>query len=300
VLEVGLVERHAGATMTALLFPAILLVLSVVGHRDESVYRGFLDQYRARLGGTPLFLTLLASSAFYGYAALRGVRPGTEFLTGMLALLAVAGPSSLDFRDLAEPQPLPILAVAALQLGLGLRRRDAWRCLVGASALVLGASLVPTGLGGSPYRGAIAFHLLLASALIVGAAFDDRLGRLVRDASALLAAIAGLVAMTGQFDGVPRWATLAYPVAMAALLAGYGRRFRHRLSLAAAGLIASAWLLGAALRGYVLLRQMVAGLDYLALGMILFVLAVLTSMAKGGVLPLRHLKAKRGLPDSSG
>ena len=39
-------------------------------------------------------------------------------------------------------------------------------------------------------------------------------------------------------------------------------------------------------RGYWALRQVVAGIDYIAMGMVLFSLAVLTSMAKGGVLVL--------------
>ena len=43
-----------------------------------------------------------------------------------------------------------------------------------------------------------------------------------------------------------------------------------------------AWLAAAFCRGYGDLRQVVAGIDYIAIGMVLFSLAVLTSMVKGG------------------
>src|SRR5439155_932280 len=82
-------------------------------------------------------LTLLAAAGFYAYATLRRVPRATEALTAALAALAVVGPGSLDLHELVPPRPWPILAVAALQLGLGLRRRDAGRCLVGAGWLVL-------------------------------------------------------------------------------------------------------------------------------------------------------------------
>ena len=45
------------------------------------------------------------------------------------------------------------------------------------------------------------------------------------------------------------------------------------------------WLVTAGWRGYLALRQVVLGLDYLALGMAAFALAVFVSVAKGRVLP---------------
>ena len=74
---------------------------------------------------------------------------------------------------------------------------------------------------------------------------------------------------------------------MSLMIAGYGFVLGHRTSLASAGLILSAWLAAVGCRGYFALRQVVAGIDYITIGMVLFSLAVLTSMAKGGVLPWR-------------
>ncbi|MGL4555055.1 MAG: hypothetical protein ACRC33_28150, partial [Gemmataceae bacterium] len=59
LLEVGLTGGHRAAQAVALLAPAGLLGLTLVGHRPDPVYQGFLDTVRDRLGGDPLWLTLL-------------------------------------------------------------------------------------------------------------------------------------------------------------------------------------------------------------------------------------------------
>ena len=51
----------------------ILLLLAVVGHRDDPTYQWFLGRFISRLGGTPFYLTLLATAGFYAYAAVRRV-----------------------------------------------------------------------------------------------------------------------------------------------------------------------------------------------------------------------------------
>ena len=50
-----------------------------------------------------------------------------------------------------------------------------------------------------------------------------------------------------------------------------------------AGLILIFWLVGVGWRGYCSLRQFAAGIDYIAIGMLLFSVAVMTSMVKGGM-----------------
>jgi hypothetical protein len=305
LLEIGLVERLGGVRLAALAMPALLLILAVVGHRPEATYQGFLARFEARLGGTPLYLTVIASSAFYAYAALRHVPRAFDALCGALALLAVVGPGTLDLGGLVAPRPSPLLAVAALQTALGLRRRDAWRCLVGAACLTACATIVLPEAGVLPARarGPVAYHLLLGALLAVGAGFDDALGRWLRGAGAALALLGCLAVLTGRPSSVgapPAWAPWLYPPILAVLLAGYGSILSHRPSLTCAGLILASWLVAAIARGYGLLRLAVAGLDYILLGLVAFTLAVLVSMLKGGVLPVRIASLKGGGSDSPG
>ena len=102
--------------------------------------------------------------------------------------------------------------------------------------------------------------------------------------------LACLSAVTGRLEGsgaVPAWAIVLYPPAMSALIAGYGLVLDHRASRISARLILAFWLVTAGWRGYLALREVVLGLDYLALGMAAFALAVFVSVAKAGVLPGR-------------
>jgi hypothetical protein len=286
LLEIGLESRRRGVLLTALTLPVALVVLGTVGHRSETVYEEFLNMFSARLGGTPLFLSWCAAAAFYGYAALRGVPWASGALTAALAGLAVLSPASLTWDGLVAPQPAPLLLAAALQLGLGLWRRAAWNTLAGSLLAALALSLSANGQP-VPYRGLIFYHLAVLALLGVGAAFDDALGRLLRGLGAALVFAGCLASQLIGFElprGLPPWTSAAYPLIMAALLAGYGLLLRHRPSLAVAGLVCACWLAVAGWQGYRFLRQLVLGLDYIAVSLALFALAVLISLGKSGIL----------------
>jgi hypothetical protein len=61
----------------------------------------------------------------------------------------------------------------------------------------------------------------------------------------------------------------------------------HRPSLMIATLVSMCWLFVTGVRGYRYLRQFIAGLDYLALSLGLFVVALLSSLTKSGILRRR-------------
>jgi hypothetical protein len=139
----------------------------------------------------------------------------------------------------------------------------------------------------APLRGPLAFHLVLLAVLVVGAAFDDALAWLLRVAGGGMVIFACLTAAAGRIAlpaPVPPWAVDAYPLVMAAILAGYGVLLGHGLSLGVALTILGCWLAALGWWGYVFLRQVVAGLDYLVLSLTLFAVAVLISLGKAGVL----------------
>jgi hypothetical protein len=292
LLEAGLVGRRRGPVLLALALPAALAVVASVGHRPDDIYQGFLATFMERLGGSPLWVTLLGSLAFYAYAALRRVPLAVEALTAAVTALAVVGPRTLDLDTLVAPQPAPLLAAAALQLGLGAWRRDSWHCLLGAMVLAPAAVWAlawPSEL--EALRVPAVFHLALAGALIVGAAFDDALGELLRIlgmVAVLLACLAVTFRGAEDMAGAPPWVPMIYPLVMAGALAGYGLLLRQRPWLGAAALALLAWAAGAGWRGYHTLRQTVAGLDHMAAGLALFALAVLISLGKSGAFSRRR------------
>jgi hypothetical protein len=288
LLEIAVVEKLRGVLGAAFVLPAILVLLTLFGHRADPMYIWFLGRFTDRLGGSPLYLTLLASAGFYGYAAFRRVPAALDALTAAFIALGFVSPQTLDLDSLVTLRAWPILCAAAVQTALGLYRRSAWRCLIGTAcaAISVTVSMHPGGAGAHQWP--LAYHLALVAVLLVGAAFDDRLGRLLRTAGATMSLLAALVVMTGWADraaGAPKWLIEAYPLGMALLIAGYGVMLGHRHSLISASLIVSGWIAFLGCRGYVSIRRAVAGLDYIAIGMVLLCLAVLTSMAKGGALP---------------
>jgi hypothetical protein len=127
--------------------------------------------------------------------------------------------------------------------------------------------------------------------LLVGTAFDDALGELLRIlglVAVLLACLTVTFRGTDGAAGAPPWAALTYPLVMAGALAVYGALLRQRPWLIAAALALVAWAAGAGWRGYLVLRQTVAGLDHMAVGLALFGLAVLISLGKAGAFSRRR------------
>jgi hypothetical protein len=291
LLELGLAVKSRGVLRVALLLPLGLIVLASGGDRSDDLYQGFLALFSERLGGTPLYLTLLAAAGFSTYAWLRRVPRADVVLTVVLAILACAGSGIRSLHDLGQPRPWPILAIAALQLGQGIWRRDAYRCLVGSGSLIA-AVMIGQDL---PLRGPIAFHLILAAVLALGAAFDDGFARMLRHTAAALGLLASLLVLFEPWPWdrsglAPPWLLTAYPLLMAALLASYGRVLRHPGSNLAAGLALACWFAAHGWRTYTTLRQMIGGLDFIATALALLALAELISLAKAGLLPVRFAR----------
>ena len=73
-LEAGVVSRNRATQRAALVALPGLLVLALIGHRPDPVYPGLPGHCSwSGLGGSPLFLTLIAVAALYGFAAARRV-----------------------------------------------------------------------------------------------------------------------------------------------------------------------------------------------------------------------------------
>jgi len=293
LLELGLVARSRGALRTALALPVGLVFLAMSGERPDELYQGFLTLFSIRLGGTPLYLTLFASANFYAYAWCRGVPRSSAALVAALAALALVAPATRDLDGLVAPRPWPLVAIAAVQLGLGARRRESWRCLLGAGCLCVAALVA---LGAHPDRALVVFHLVLAATLVLGAVFDDTLGRLLRHAAVALVLLACLAVLSRGSPGpgaVPDWIRAGYTPASAVLLAAYGRLLRYRAARVGAALALSGWLVALGWASYDSLRRVIVGLDFIATGLVLLGLAELISLAKSGLLPWRVVDKDR-------
>ncbi len=297
LVEMGVTSGRRSILWACLGMPLSLLLLARFGHRPDPIYVEFLDAFRSRLGGDPVYVTLFAGAVFYAYALARKVPQAAEFLTAALLVLAVVGPDSLRLREFREPSPWPLLAAATVQLALGIRHGASWRYLFGGVILAVGIGYAMPGLtGAGALRVPLAIHALVLACLVIGAVFDDAFARLVRlvGPGLLLAVSLAVLFFPADFPGIqPPWLLDVYPFAMAAVLTGYGLILGHRPSLVFAGVILTGWLGTAGWRGYYRLRQWVPGLDYLTASLIFFGVALGISLAKAGMLRRRSVKAPR-------
>jgi hypothetical protein len=286
LLEAGVVSRGRGTQRAVLVALPGLVMLSAFGHRPDPVYQGFLTVFMGTLGGSPLFLTLLAVAAVYGVAAARRLPFALGGLTVSLLALAVVGPGTVGVGGLVAPQSGPLLAAAVLQLGLAFRRGESWRFLVGSFCLV-GAVAAGVGrLGWDEYQGLAAVHVGLAGLMLVGVLFDDPLALILQRAGAVLLTVccaAALWVAPAADRGVPVDVWRGYPVLMCLVAACYAHATGCRPYLAAAAVGLSGWLALVGWQGYSGLRRVLAGLDWIAGGLVFFGLAAVISLAKAGV-----------------
>lgn len=295
LLEIGLASKAKKVLGAALAVPVVALALAGTGYVSNKVALDFLADFTQRLGGTPLYLTLLAAIGFYAWAMLRRVPLASEALAVTVALLVVIGPGTTGPTTLAEPWGIPLLLAGGLQLATGVSRRSSAHCLIAAVAGTAALSIELWGTVFTAYQCLIPAHLLLAAILILGVVFQDLFARLLRSVGAVLlvvAAIAATLAGPQLLPEAPSLLPTLYPLATAllALACGYllARWLYFLAALGSVGvsLLAGGWHL------YAFLRPRVVGLDYVLGGLASLLVAGLISFWKTGV-PQRWAARRR-------
>jgi hypothetical protein len=286
LLEGGLVSGRKGVARFALALPVGLVGLSMVGHRPDVVYERFLELFRAGMGVAPPAAALTMAVGFYGVAALRRVPMARGMAMASLVALSVVGPGTMGPWSLVAPRAWPLLLVALAEGWLAIRRRESWRGLIAAVCLVAASPGMSGGSMSPEATGSAAFHLALLAVLTLGAVFNDELGRQLRVLGAMLLVAAAMAVASDEPHvraGLPPGTARGYPLLSALVAAGYGYAVGGLPYYLASGAILGGGLAVFGSRGYLLLRQRVAGLDRIALGLASFLIAALISLRKAGL-----------------
>lgn len=292
-MEAALVSGRWSTRLIALTTPVASLVLAVWQPATSFWQRRFLEDFSEVTGGHPLFVSLVACVMLYALATARRLQGAVDCLTLSVAGLAVIRPTA-QLADLLHPMPLPILLCGVIQLYPALIRRSSPRLLASA-CLMLAAFTIEYGKSWIIDEwGVVPWHLTMAIVLVVGGMFNDRFTKVLQNLGAAMLAISAMVwaawmVTTSVETFEPPWSlwlAYLYPLIAAALAAGYGRFVGNRgyYGVAAVDIIIFSTI--AAQRTYDYARQMLAGLDYLLLGALAFVIAALISLVKTG-LPQR-------------
>jgi hypothetical protein len=317
MLELG--QKLANMTMLrlGLAAPALLLGMALLGHNPtdpiyrllrvmtvsfgnfeafanvsmemDPVYNAFLGMFSLRLGVDPLFAALALTGGFYAYAAARRVPLAAECLAGVFAVMAIVGPESLSGGLRSSFEPGPFLAAAGILLYLGVRHRSPWNLLRGVACFAAAVALavpLPDEPPNPGMRLAIFLHLTLLAMLGLGAVFTDMNGVCMRRCGAAFILVLSLAGMHQWFiqQQTPTALPIVYPLCMGVLLALYGHFRRDSWVMAMATIVLGYWVFKFGWTLYRSMRGMVKGFDYLVSGLAFFVVAVLISLGKSGML----------------
>jgi hypothetical protein len=308
-LEIILSARRSALMPCLVVIPFALLAITVTGPSKLPVHLGFAETFTNKIGATPLYCTAVAIAVFYGYSILRRVPRAADFLSAWLLLFCVVGRPTTDPATITEPMGMPFLLAAVIQVGLAIRRRDPLRGLLAAGCVMIGAAIGFRESLLTAHGGLVLFHLLLAVVLLAGAIVRDLLGRIVQHTGAGLLAAAGTAAVFLPADALGAVASdwldailPLYPFVAVAAALSYGYFVSNGWCYGSAALILGSRLSDAGWHSYSLLRRTIEGLDYLFFGLLFFLLAMLISLSKAGLLgdlrrrPVEEASSGKDLP----
>jgi len=287
LLEAGLVSHRKKVIRLALLLPVGLVALAMTASPHDAADLGFLVLFQSILHMSPLCLTMLAVTAFYFVALLRRVPEAWMAISLTLVVFSVCGPCTFNPDTIAGPFGLPILGAGVLFLIVGIMRRHAVGCLLGGWCAILALWIDFRGTSFEAYHGAIPVHLLLASILIVGAVFRDARGKWIQDlgaAAILLLALTAANCMPWECNDLPYVLQTFYPPCAAVGAAAYGFLLKNRWYYAGALGSLCGWSSGTGWGAYRQARNSIAGLNYIVSGAIFFLVAIVVSLSKMGLL----------------
>ncbi len=284
LLELAIV--HRAATLRRLVMAAgfALLWLAQATGEGNAVSREVLHTLTTS-AGSPLFLTILALTAFYAYAWIRGVSFGEWGCLAMLMLAAFLTPDSQRLGDWQEPQLWALRTIGLLEFFISMVRMDSRRCFFGVSICVLALALSPDLPWAGPLKWAIPYHLLLIATIVIGLSFTDRFAKILRKTGAILLPVSCLLALGAELSAaVPGEFPFLYMIGITLTAAGHWWFTGERWYLYGSGASLGGLFVAGGFSAWETLLGMIGpeALYPLAGGFGCFLLAVGISALKGG------------------
>lgn len=202
MLEIGIAEKLIRLQQAIMLAAPALLILAypwLVPWSRLPGYANFTYVVVDELA-SPVFLTAIGLGLMYLWAWWKGVRHAEAGVFGMVLLLTMIGPRAFGYRTwhLSQQQMSwwPLLALAALQIVFGIRRRKSLRTFAGLLIVIFVAFKTVPSLGGfSEWPAFLVVHLFLISVLSVGILFRDGFSEILRQIGPPLVSCTMIVAL---------------------------------------------------------------------------------------------------------
>ncbi|MDB5343998.1 MAG: hypothetical protein JWP89_2375 [Schlesneria sp.] len=232
LMEAGLVSKHDGAIRLALWVPMICLVMALPPASASGTYQAFALRVTEQVG-SPIWLTLLLSAAFYGYAMVRRVVTANVLMAWSLIAASRISPQMLNVTLSTQPIIWPLVLLAVIEFARGIQRGNSREVFV--SLMIVIAALQPwlQPMGQTNTRSLLIVGGLVTIALLgTGAAFRDDFAWLLRIVGGpllLLVTMAGAVLSHGAGSLSAIWYTVAVVAITTVIAFAYGAAVQMRL-----------------------------------------------------------------------
>lgn len=299
LLEVAIVEKLDNLRDWLVKLAPLTLVMAYpwlgpwTGH---VTYTRFAHEF-VELVASPVFITLMALLTFYVVAWWRGIKHAELGVVGCLAAAVLIGPRTGGARafelTVSQIQIWPLAALGLIELGFGLIRRKSLATMIGATSLALGAGLLMIGSAVDRFNVLITLHLVLLSALLIGALFEDAFAKWLRTSASSVMVLAGCFFLASVAAERQTPILFAYSTVMAVVALGSWLWMRESRFLVAVVLNLCGGVLFGMMRGYDGAQTIVipAGVQPLLWAAACFAVAVFISLLKGG-FAARWIKPK--------
>lgn len=232
LMEAGLVSKHDGAIRLAMWVPMICLIMALPPASGSGTYRDFVLRVTQQIG-SPIWVTLLLSAAFYGYAMVRRVATANVLMAWSLIAVSRVSPQMVNVTLSTQPIIWPLVLLAAIEFMRGVQRGNSREVFIGLMIAI--AALQPwlEPIGQTNTRSLLIVGGLLTIAVLgVGAVFRDDFAwllRIVGGPMLLLATIVGTVISHWADQLAAIWYTVAIVAITTVIAFAYSAAVRMRL-----------------------------------------------------------------------
>lgn len=239
---------------------------------------------------SPVFLTLIGLALLYSWAWWMGVKHAEAGVFGIVLLTTMIGPDAFGHRtwQLGEYYSWwPLLALATIQVAIGIRRRHSFRAFAGLLvSIFVGTRVIPDVAGIFGWESFIGLHLLLAVTIAVGLSFTDGFAEFLKEIGApcvSMAMLSGQILLYQSHAGPLRMT--GYAVAMTVLPFTLAWLLHNRDYLTFALLHCAVGVLAGLCFGVYMFLQttLPPGIKPVILAVTSFVVAVFISVLKSGL-----------------
>ena len=282
LIEYGIANRKQWVQSAALAGPVLFFLMVIpIFHRPRPYYI-FLEAVLGK-NGNPLIFGAAAALIFYVYALIRRIKY-TEISLAAVLLLMTIGEAELGIgRTFYIPEWVPAAVTVLSLLTVALLHRNALSNFLVLAGTVIILTLEFDNTFFVAFRGAIPVNMLLLGTMVIMNCYSNEFTRFLRGLIALAIPVFCAITLCNH-QSVPWYFSTAYIAFLIVLCSIQARVFNDRkYIISAAANILILLIFGSHIALQALGKLQIKGLKTVFWGILIFIIAFVVSMFKGGV-----------------